>query len=549
MNEIQTAQKEFGILDRVPEGVCVLRQDFMVLFWNRCLEDWTGILRTEILEKDITSYYPHLRQAKYAHRLRQIFQGGPPTIFSSQLHKSIIPCQRPDERWRIQHTTVTAVPAFDVTFDRVGNFQITSLSLSNLLSKNRTSFYALLVIQDVTDLTDRIQDYRRMRDQALEEIKERQKVEEALRLQAERERVMGVITQHIRRSLDLNEVLNTTVTEVQQFLQTDRAIIFRFQNLNQPDSNLKKGVVVVESARSNCSSILGKTISNCCANSYYSNFYRDGHILSIEDIERSDLPECHLKLLKKWLVKADLEVPILQGEQLWGLLMVHECHQIREWQTLEIDLMKQLANQLTIAIQQAELYEQLQTANEQLLRLASSDGLTQLANRRRFDEYLIQQFWVAAREKEPLSLILADIDFFKPYNDTYGHQAGDECLRMVAKAIRRSAKRPADLVARYGGEEFAIILPHTNLKGALRVAKEIQLRVKDLQIPHIASEVSEYVTLSVGLTSFVPTHDLSPAELIAATDRALYQAKKTGRDRIEVFSESCFSQSILDFKF
>ncbi len=183
------------------------------------------------------------------------------------------------------------------------------------------------------------------------------------------------------------------------------------------------------------------------------------------------------------------------------------------------------------------------------MRLASSDGLTQLANRRRFDEYLVQQFWVAAREKELLSLILCDIDFFKLYNDTYGHQAGDECLRMVAKAIQRSAKRPADLVARYGGEEFAIILPQTNLKGALRVAKEIQIRVKDLQIPHIASEVSEYITLSVGIASLVPTHDLSPTELVAATDRALYQAKKTGRDRIEVFSESYLSQSILDFKF
>ncbi|MGA7934067.1 MAG: PleD family two-component system response regulator [Kovacikia sp.] len=174
----------------------------------------------------------------------------------------------------------------------------------------------------------------------------------------------------------------------------------------------------------------------------------------------------------------------------------------------------------------------LQTANQELQRLANLDGLTQVANRRRFDEYLEQEWRRLQREQSPLSLILCDVDFFKRYNDTYGHQAGDDCLRTIAKALQVAASRPADVVARYGGEEFALILPSTPLEGAVQVARDIQSGIKQLQLEHRGSRISPFITLSLGVTTIIPEPGLSSALLVAAADHALYQAKAEGRDRI-----------------
>ena len=173
----------------------------------------------------------------------------------------------------------------------------------------------------------------------------------------------------------------------------------------------------------------------------------------------------------------------------------------------------------------------LQEANQELQRLATLDGLTQIANRRRFDECLSKAWRILAREQLPLSLLLCDVDFFKLYNDSKGHQAGDECLYQVAQAMKCAVKRPADLVARYGGEEFAVILPNTHGEGAMRVAKEILLSVRRLCVAHPKSPISEYVTLSLGVSCTIPWYKGSPEALIAMADRALYQAKQSGRDR------------------
>ena len=174
----------------------------------------------------------------------------------------------------------------------------------------------------------------------------------------------------------------------------------------------------------------------------------------------------------------------------------------------------------------------LKKTNYTLQRLANIDGLTQVANRRRFDEWLRQVWRQLTREQVPLSLIFCDVDHFKLYNDTYGHQAGDNCLQQVAQAISHQAKRPADLVARYGGEEFAVILPNTPSEGALAVAETIRQEIHSLKIAHAQSRVSEYVTLSLGVVSIVPTQGFSPEDLISNADKALYKAKEQGRDRI-----------------
>lgn len=183
-------------------------------------------------------------------------------------------------------------------------------------------------------------------------------------------------------------------------------------------------------------------------------------------------------------------------------------------------------------IQELQLSQQLEQANKELQRLAFLDSLTQLANRRRFDTYLSQEWKRMTRDKTPLSLILCDIDFFKAYNDTYGHQAGDHCLQQVARAISLAVKRPADLVARYGGEEFIVVLPNTEGEGALQVANEIQTNLRASEIIHPNSQASQYVTLSFGVASAIPSQDASPEMLIAAADKALYQAKSEGHNRV-----------------
>jgi diguanylate cyclase (GGDEF)-like protein len=165
-----------------------------------------------------------------------------------------------------------------------------------------------------------------------------------------------------------------------------------------------------------------------------------------------------------------------------------------------------------------------------LERLANLDGLTQVANRRRFDEYFEKEWQRLAREQAPLSLILCDIDYFKCYNDHYGHQTGDTCLKQVAQTIEQSVKRPADLVARYGGEEFVVILPNTPVEGAAHVAERFQSEIRQLEILHAQSEVSPFITLSMGISGQVPTHAVEPQSLIVAADRALYAAKAQGRN-------------------
>ncbi len=173
----------------------------------------------------------------------------------------------------------------------------------------------------------------------------------------------------------------------------------------------------------------------------------------------------------------------------------------------------------------------LQEANEKLERLATLDGLTQVPNRRCFDQYLNQEWQRMVREQQPLSLILFDVDFFKPYNDHFGHQQGDEALIAIAQAASRAVKRSADLIARYGGEEFGIVLPNTRRTGAEIVAKTVQAEVATLQLEHPQSSVAEHLTVSMGIASVVPTQEQSPEDLIAAADAALYQAKRRGRNR------------------
>jgi len=202
-----------------------------------------------------------------------------------------------------------------------------------------------------------------------------------------------------------------------------------------------------------------------------------------------------------------------------------------------VDLISRQKNDLEIILHtitehgdilDVQWHEKVRQAN----LLAGLDGLTQIANRRRFDEYLEQQWQQMAYEQSPLSIVLCDIDCFKQFNDTYGHLAGDDCLKKIAQVLSHTFNRSTDLVSRYGGEEFAAILPQTHAQRAVVFAHKLQQAVSQLFIAHAQSTVSQHITLSIGLASTVPDYTHSPKTLLDEADRLLYLAKQRGRNQV-----------------
>ncbi|KJH75509.1 response regulator [Pseudomonas sp. ES3-33] len=192
-------------------------------------------------------------------------------------------------------------------------------------------------------------------------------------------------------------------------------------------------------------------------------------------------------------------------------------------------------------LQRDAAYRALRVSQQQLLdtnlvlqRLMNSDGLTGLSNRRHFDEYLELEWRRSVRDQTQLSLLMIDVDYFKSYNDNFGHLEGDEALCKVALAIRDASSRPSDLPARYGGEEFALVLPNTSPGGARLVAEKLRQTVAALKIPHIAPAEGSSLTISIGLSTITPEHGSDCRQLILAADKGLYQAKHNGRNQVGI---------------
>lgn len=176
----------------------------------------------------------------------------------------------------------------------------------------------------------------------------------------------------------------------------------------------------------------------------------------------------------------------------------------------------------------------LKLQTDLLRSIGLTDGMTGIANRRRFDDTLDQQWRACERDQKPLSLIILDVDFFKPYNDHYGHLMGDQCLKTIARTLEKNIRRPTDLVARYGGEEFACILPTTDSVGALNRALELLKAVRDLKIEHASSDVAPEITISAGVATLIPVRSNSLVDLLGLADKALYLAKEGGRSQVQV---------------
>lgn len=361
------------------------------------------------------------------------------------------------------------------------------------------------------------------------DITKRKEIEHQLVQRAESDRLLSEIARKIHTSLDLDIILQTTVTEVNHILQTDKI------QINKVNSEGKLALLF-ESRLSkqihSCDISEPEKISSGILQEYIKQFStdKDNRIIQ-EPRERHDNGIEETRLLESNGCYV-LPVPIISGQDLWGLICAEKYSNDREWKLAATRLLERVAMELSVAIKQAELYHQLEEANQDLQKLSLIDGLTKIANRRKFDQYLAKEWKRLIREQNPLSLILCDIDNFKLYNDTYGHLAGDRCLRKVAQTISKVIKRPADLAARYGGEEFAIILPNTDEVGAEFLAQKIRLQIEALAIPNINSSINHYLTLSLGVASCIPKIDLDFNVLVAAADRGLYQAKKLGRNQV-----------------
>lgn len=378
------------------------------------------------------------------------------------------------------------------------------------------------------------------------------RLEEQLRRQQQDQRLRQV-ERKLRSSLNLATVLGATVVETAAFFQSRQVSLLR----SCPSWRCWQQVAQYCDNQS-----LAWQPSFCLSQDEFphlSETLQQGHSVRLhvpaQGSEDEALGEALAEEARRWLTKWPghwLLVPIKHRQttgyllnaatstasesslgDYWGV-MVLACAEGQTWSQTAVAMSQSIAVELEWAIAQAHQHQELMQANQELQKLALSDGLTRLANRRRFDEHLFDEWQRLARDQQPLSLILCDLDHFKRYNDTFGHPAGDRCLIRVARALLNGPQRPADLVARYGGEEFAVILPNTDTHGAWRIAQKIHKNIRDLKIEHAPDNEEQYVTVTMGVSTVVPGHGSTAQMLVQASDLALYHAKQQGRNRTYV---------------
>jgi diguanylate cyclase (GGDEF)-like protein len=452
------------------------------------LEEWTNIPKLEIVNQHIQVHFPHIMEPKYAIRLKQIFKGWPPTIFSSQLHKHFIPAPLPSGQLRIFHTTVSPVPRFD-----------------------RRGYYALAILQDVTDITNQIQEYRVMRDRALAEIEERKQAQAALSRKTQELEQRNFELTELSRMSDFLQVC-LTIEEAYKAIASSVKILFPEISgaLFILDEEEKFVEPVASWGEPDCDLKLF-VLSDCWA------------------LRRSQahwVTQDHPSVICKHIHSQPVEyccIPIMAQGQALGLLYLSASEPGKLTSDKRL-LVGYLSEHISLALANLKLRESLH-------RQSIRDPLTGLFNRRYMEEFLAQEIHRARRRKIPLGIMMLDVDHFKHFNDTFGHDAGDTVLRELGKFLQHCI-RESDIACRYGGEELLLILPEAGLEAITARAMQINQEIKQLKLLH-NGEILDRITASIGVACF-PEHGDTVEAVIRSADTALYRAKNNGRDRVEV---------------
>lgn len=356
-----------------------------------------------------------------------------------------------------------------------------------------------------------------------------------LQLYNKKQQILYKVITEIRESLDLSTLFATTAKEVRKAMSADRVAIYQFKD----GTNYSEGHFIAEDTLPRYDSVLNHQVRDHCFGERVAPAYLEGKMHIVSDVSQADLHDCHVALLKRFQVQAQIVIPITGKETLWGLLCIHQCSEPRQWQDIDIEFLQNLVVHFNVALEQADLLAHSQLQAEKLAKLTRLDPLLQIANRRYLEEILDKEWLRLRRDKAYLSLIVLDLDYFGRYNNLYGHPAGDTCLIKVTQAIKSVLKRSTDFLARWGGEEFIIVLPNTDIEGTIAIAQEIKTAIQALAIPHEDRGSGDpYVTISMGLSSQIPNEKDSLEDLIEQADQALILAKKAGRNCWRVFSVS-----------
>ncbi len=613
--------QDFSVLDHVPLGAFVLDAQCSVRFWNRVLEDWSGIPRAHILEQPIEQFFPHIFEHGLRLRLQSIFAGGPPILLSHQFHGALIPSRLHSGQMRIQKTTVKAIRIPD-----------------------HRGFFALFSIQDITGLTNRVYEYRDMRDQARAEAHERKLAEQAL---AQREAMYRSLVEtspaailvtnpegqiilanpqaeitfavvgsenfsghhfdewvmpdalvqaetQFARVLEQGMLLNAQlllrrhqgepfiaeinatcindadgsphfvmlmITDISERLRAQAAIARYAEQMGalyntalEINSQMELNALLYSIVQ-RATTLLNAPIGEIYLDSHESGVY--------ERLIRFPLDESSRTIragegLAGQVIAQNAPIVIQENQAAWDFANEHVGRAIgiplrvrgrtigvitvqdTKAGTLSSDdvlLMTLFADQAAIAIENARLYQQV-------MRLAVTDPLTGVYNRRGFFEMAERILERNRRNGVHTSLIAIDVDHFKRVNDTYGHAAGDVVLQQMG-AQCRSALRVFDLVGRMGGEEFVILLSEADAEGTYLVAERLRKTVAGLEIPAVLADGNTArirITISEGVAQFTRETD-ELATIMERADNALYTAKLTGRNRVVVWEPALEAQT------